>query len=120
MDPSAAEFLGPAFAHAPASEANSAIARVREEQDAEGGGALSYELVLPQEGVREHLVGRVLPRLVDYLESVRAKLPDCPGVFLSVFAGDTLHFLHARDAIACLSRWSGLSSDELRTRFGPR
>jgi hypothetical protein len=109
-----------AFDHAPALEANTAIARVREQQGDELSGATSYELVLPSENVRTFLLEHTLPRLVDYLESHGSKLPGCGGVFLSVFAGDTLHFLHARDVVRLLSEWSGLSMDELRRRYGPR
>ena len=109
-------FLGLAFAQAPAAEANQAIARTREEQ----GDLKSYELVLPTDQVRTFLLERTLPRLVDFLESTGAKLPGCGGVFLSVFAGDTLHFIHARDAIQLLSEWSGLSLQELKRRYGPK
>jgi hypothetical protein len=109
-------FLGLAFAQAPAAEANQAIARTREEQ----GDLRSYELVLPADHVRTFLLERTLPKLVDYLESVGAKLPGCGGVFLSVFAGDTLHFIHARDAMQHLSEWSGLSLEELKRRYGPK
>ena len=109
-------FLGLAFAQAPATEANQAIARTREEQ----GDLRSYELILPADQVRAFLLERTLPKLVDYLESVGAKLPGCGGVFLSVFAGDTLHFIHARDAMRLLSEWSGLSLEELKHRYGPR
>ncbi|MDY7227349.1 STAUR_1299 family protein [Hyalangium rubrum] len=108
-------FLRLAFAQSPAAEANAAMARIREEQ----GDAKSYEFVLPDKEVRAFLLERTLPRLVDYLESVGARLPGCGGVFLSVFAGDTLHFLHARDAVSLLSEWSGLSLDELKRRYGP-
>ena len=108
-------FLRLAFDQSPAAEANAAMARVREEQ----GDARSYELVLPAQDVRTFLVERTLPKLVDYLESVGAKLPGCGGVFLSVFSGDTLHFIHARDAVHLLSQWSGLSVDELKRRYGP-
>jgi hypothetical protein len=109
-------FLRLAFHRAPAAEANTAIARVREER----GDETSYELVLPEKDVRAFLLERTLPRLVDYLESVGAKLPGCGGVFLSVFAGDTLHFIQARDAVRLLAEWSGLSLDELKRRYGPR
>ncbi|WP_224244404.1 STAUR_1299 family protein [Hyalangium gracile] len=109
-------FLRLAFAQAPAAEANTAISRTREEQ----GDLKSYELILPAENVRAFLLERTLPRLVDYLESVGAKLPGCGGVFLSVFAGDTLHFIHARDAMRLLSEWSGLSLEEVRQRYRPR
>jgi hypothetical protein len=108
-------FLRLAFDKAPAAEANSAIARIRDEREER-----SYEFVLPDSDVRAFLLERLLPKLVDHLESVGAKLPGCGGVFLSVFAGDTLHFIPARDAIRLLSEWSGLSLEELKRRYGPR
>ena len=121
MDTATDELLRLAFERAPAAEANQAIARMRERGDAEDFGSTSYELVLPAQGdVRAFLLNTTLPRLVDYLESSGAKLPGCGGVFLSVFSGDTLHFLHARDVVQLLSRWSGLSMQELKQRYGPR
>lgn len=110
-------FLGLAFSKAPAAEANSAIARVREAQDGEFAEATSYEFMLPDGNLRPFLLERLLPRLVDYLESKGAKLPGCGRVFLSVFSGDTLYFIHARDAVRQLSEWSGLSIEELRRRY---
>ena len=120
MDAATDELLRLAFDRAPAAEANQAIARIRAGTDAEDAGATSYELVLPGGDVRAWLLDKALPRLVDYLESSGAKLPHCGGVFLSVFAGDTLYFLQARDVVALLSRWSGLSIPELKQRHGPR
>jgi hypothetical protein len=120
MDDAADTLLRLAFDRAPAIEANMAIARVREEAGDELSGATSYELILPSENVRTFLLEQTLPRLVDYLESHGSKLPGCGGVFLSVFAGDTLHFLHARDVVQLLSEWSGLSMDELKQRYGPK
>lgn len=120
MDTDAAELLRLSFDQAPAALANSAIHRVRDVVGGEASLAISYELLMPDGNVRPWLLNTVLPRLVDYLESRGARLPRCPGVFLSVFNGDTLHFIHARDAMALLSQWSGLSFDELRTRYGPR
>ena len=117
MDAATDELLRLAFDRAPAREANTAIARVREQTDE---GATSYELVLPPGDVRTWLLQTLLPRLVDYLESSGAKLPHCGGVFLSVFSGDTLYFLHARDVVELLSRWSGLSLPELKQRYGPK
>ncbi len=120
MDAAADDLLRLAFDHAPAIEANEAIARVRTQQGDEFTNATSYELVLPAEGVRPFLLDNTLPRLVNYLESRGAKLPRCGGVFLSIFAGDTLHFLHARDVVELLSQWSGLSMAELKERYGPQ
>lgn len=120
MDTAAEALLRLAFSQAPAVEANEAIARTRTELGDGLSWASSYELVLPAEDVRRHLLEHTLPRLVDYLESTGAKLPHCGGVFLSVFAGDTLYFLHARDVVALLSDWSGLSMGELKQRYGPK
>jgi hypothetical protein len=120
MDAAADELLRLAFDRAPAVEANDAISRIRTQQGDEFSPATSYELVLPAENVRAHLLDNTLPRLVNYLESSGAKLPGCGGVFLSVFSGDTLHFLHAREVVGLLARWSGLSMDELRQRYGPK
>lgn len=120
MDANATEsLLRLAFDSAPALEANQAIARVREQEAGEFTPATSYELLLPEQDTRTWLLETMLPRLVDYLESVGAKLPGCGRVFLSVFSGDKLHFIRARDAVALLSEWSGLSMDELKQRYGP-
>jgi len=120
MDAATDELLRLAFDRAPAVEANQAIARIRAQESDELSGATSYELVLPADDVRSFLLDKTLPRLVDYLESSGSKLPHCGGVFLSVFAGDTLHFIRALDVVRLLSQWSGLSMDELKKRYGPR
>lgn len=110
-----------AFDTAPAMEANQAIERIRQQEAGEFTPAASYELVLPLEGdIRKWLLESMLPRLVDYLESVGARLPGCGRVFLSVFSGGTLHFIRARDVVAMLSEWSGLSTDEMKRRYGPK
>ncbi|MET0403081.1 MAG: STAUR_1299 family protein [Cystobacter sp.] len=120
MDADTTELIHLAFDRAPASLANVAIQRAREQALGDGSLATSYELLLPDGNVRAWLLNTQLPRLVDYLESRGSRLPRCGGVFLSVFVGDTLHFIHARDALALFSRWSGLSFDVMRERYGPR
>ncbi len=109
-----------AFDHAPALEANQAMERIRAQEAGEFAPATNYEFVLPQGDVRTWLLESMLPRLVDYLESTGARLPGCGRVFLSVFSGDTLHFIRAKDAVALLSEWSGLSMEELKRRYGPK
>lgn len=109
-----------AFDTAPALEANQAISRIREQESGEFAAATSYEFVLPEQEPRTWLLEYMLPRLVDYLESTGARLPGCGKVFLSVFSGSTLHFIRAKEAVALLSEWSGLSMDELKRRYGPK
>ena len=120
MDAAADELLRLAFEQVPAAEANQAISRIRDQEGDELSGATSYELVLPTGDIRSWLLDHMLPRLVNHLESSGAKLPHCGGVFLSVFSGDTLHFLRTRDVVELLSRWSGLSMAELKQRYGPK
>jgi len=108
-------FLRLAFDQAPAAEANSAIARIRDEREER-----SYEVILPEQEVTGFLLRQLLPKLVEHLESVGAKLPGCGGVFLSVFSGDTLHFISARDAVHLLAQWSNLSLEQLKHRYRPR
>jgi hypothetical protein len=108
-------FLRLAFDKAPAAEANSAIARIREEREER-----SYEVILPATEVTTFLLRTLTPKLVEHLESVGAKLPGCGGVFLSVFSGDTLYFISARDAVHLLAEWSGLSLEQLKHRYRPR
>ena len=108
-------FLRLAFDRAPAAEANSAIARIRDAREER-----SYEVILPETEVTGFLLRQLLPKLVEHLESVGAKLPGCGGVFLSVFAGDTLHFISARDAVHLLAQWSNLSLEQIKHRYRPR
>ena len=118
MDPRLAPLMDLAFDHAKAADANAAISRVRDEQGDDFGQATSYELLLPPRGEVEHLTAKVLPKLVYFLECRGSKLPHCGGVFVSLFVGDELHFLHAADVVAELSRLSGLSMEELVKRYG--
>ncbi len=108
-------FLRLAFDRAPAVEANSAIARIRDAREER-----SYEIILPEKEVTTFLLRSMLPKLVEHLESVGAKLPGCGGVFLSVFSGDTLYFMSARDAVHLLAEWSGLTLEQLKYRYRPR
>lgn len=110
--------LALAFHRVPAPEANEAMARVRESEGEGGQPALSYELVLPAQGAAGHLVEVVLPRLVYFLHCRGARLPHCPGVFVSIFHGDQLYFLRARDLLEALSRQTGLSAEEMVRRHG--
>jgi hypothetical protein len=104
-----------AFRCDPAAEANLAIAQVREQL----GGAASYELILPGDEVTlSFWLEKALPRLVYFLQSHGAKLPHCEGVFVSLFLGEELLFIHARDVVGELAARAGLSSQELVQRYG--
>jgi len=105
-----------AFHRAPASDANEAIAAARAE--AGGDAPFSYEVVVGADQTLPELAAQVLPRLVYHLESRGAHLPACEGVFLTLFAGESLAFVHARDALPLLADAVGLTPAELSARFG--
>lgn len=117
MEEAIQALLSRAFHRTRAAEASQAIADVREREGSHGI-AVSYECVIPPEGAVEHLVTRVLPRLVYFLECRGAHLPRCGGVFLSLFVGADLYFVRAADALEELSRMSGLSPEEMVRRYG--
>jgi hypothetical protein len=118
MDPRLQSLLDKSFHRARATDANEAIARIRQEQSGELSEALSYELMLPKERPVEHLLEYVMPRMVYFLESRGAKLPHCLGVFVSLFVDEDLYFIQAADVVAALSAWSGLSPQELVKQHG--
>jgi hypothetical protein len=119
MDEGLERLLALAFETAPAREASAAIARVRESVDP-AGEAVSYEIVLSDHPTFAHLTDEVVPRLVYHLACLGVRLPEASRVFLSVFAGDALHFVLAREALALVAERSGLDARALIARYGPR
>ncbi len=118
--PEMAAFLGRAIHRAKAFEANEDIARMREQEGTEGRPAMSYEVVLPGENPVEYLADTLLPRLVYFLDSSGAKLPRCPGVFISLFVKEDLFFIRAADAVEELAKITGLTPAQMTERYGAR
>jgi hypothetical protein len=121
LEPRLAELLQDAFGRTPAREANSAIARARRERaggdpDDEGGPAFrAYETVLT---TFDAFASGALPRLVYHLESIGAHLPECRGVIIAAFTGETLHFVDAKALIARACALLGVSPAQLVQRHG--
>jgi hypothetical protein len=107
-----------AFHTAPATDANTEIARVREEQGGGGLEALSYEAVLPPGESLEQLADRLLPRLVYFLDCRKGGVANAHGVFVSLFHKERLYFLHARDVIELCAAQKGFDLEELVKRYG--
>jgi len=116
MDPSLKPLLDRSFHRAAAQEANAAIQDARERAGAEE--PFSYELVVNGEPTLGELATEILPRLVYHLESRGARAPAYEGIFLSLFVGADLIFVHARDAMPMLADAVGLSLEELAERYG--
>lgn len=110
------QLLDAAFDTAPAQEANTAISRVRDEVSGRlGGPAWSYEVLVPEKGGEAFLVKETLPRLIYFMNS-RGSVVGAE-MFLSLFAGDVLHFIAVPDALAVLVQWSGMSLDDMKARW---
>jgi hypothetical protein len=116
-----AELLQDEFGTAPARDANAAIARARRERaggdpDDDGAPAFrAYEAVLT---TFDAFADALLPRLVYHLESIGAHLPECRGVVIAAFAGDTLHFVDAKALIARACALLRVAPEELVRRHG--
>ncbi len=116
--PAIEALLGRAIGQVHSSEANEAIAQMRQDEGTEDRPAMSYEVVLPAENPVEYLTETLLPRLVYFLDCAGAKLPQCPGVFLSLFQGDRLFFIRAADAVDELAKITGLLPARMTELFG--
>lgn len=110
--------LDKAFHRARAMDANHEIASQRNAQAFGGAEALSYELVLSEADDLRGVAEKVLPKLVYFLDCRGLPLHDARGVFLSLFVGQALYFVHASDFIAVLAPAAGLSLPELKTKYG--
>ncbi len=115
-DPRLAAFLARAFGRARAADANRQIEQVRRDE----GDSNSYEIVVGAEESFAQFAERLVPRLVYHLESKKARLPECHGVFLSVFSGEELYFVRARDAILFFAEALGTTASDLADRYGTR
>lgn len=105
-----------AFHRADARTANDAIAAARSMAGVDD--PFSYEVLVDPKDTLAALANRILPRLVYHLESRGAHLPECRGVFFSMFVGEELHFIHAREAMPLLAQAVNLSFKQLSQRYG--
>lgn len=110
--------LARAFHEARAADANAEMAAQRDLQGTPGNDGLSYEVVLTPDASLERVAEQVLPKLVYFLDCRGLKLDAARGVFLSLFVGEALYFMHASDFIAVLAPASGLTLPELAAKYG--
>ena len=110
-------FLERAFEQAPSQTANVAIDRIRQKMGA-GKEGVSYEIVWPSSTAPTGALERMASQLVYFLDCRGARLPEAPGVVVSLFVGDTLYFLHARDFVEQLSVCLRLPIADMVTQWG--
>lgn len=116
MDASLQPLLERAFGVADAAMANAAIAEAR---DAAGTDRpTSYEVLVRDGQSLADVAAAVVPRLVYHLESLGARPPRWGEVFLSLFVGERLHFVHAAEAMPVLLAALKLTAEEALARFG--
>src|SRR5262245_61555595 len=101
-----------AFASAHARDANHAIGEVR------GDDRVSYEVLVPGTGADAHLLDKVLPKLVYFLDCRGAKLGPTPQLFVSLFVHDQLSFIEAGPFASALAKRKGLDEAEALRRYG--
>jgi hypothetical protein len=106
---------------AAARDANREIARFRDDMSerAPEARSFSYEVVLREDATFEQVARDVLPRLVYHLECMGAPLPECAGVFLSVFEGPRLHFILAAQFVGLCAEMLGTTTALLARKHGP-
>jgi hypothetical protein len=104
------------FHRSPAERATPEIARVRSEHEAEIEGPSCYEVVLgPAESA--HLPWDLLPRFAYHLRAKGLEPRRSPQVFVAVFVGDDLYFLHSRDFVDVLLEKEGLTPKDISSRI---
>ena len=108
-----------AFFHADVESATLAIeqARARFSEEAQLDG-FSFEVVVPELADEAWLAGQLVGPLVYFCQSLGAPPPACPGIFVSLFAGQKLHCVIAAEVIAWAGRELGMSTDDLIERYG--
>lgn len=107
-----------AFHRALPSEANLAIDEVRQARSEAGPEATSYEVAVPELGPDEFLAGKVLPKLVYFLDCRGVKVPGSGGVFVSIFSAQGLLFVEAGPMVEVLAQARGLTLAEVVRRYG--
>ncbi len=107
-----------AFRTAPVSNANAAIDAVRLEQEALGFQPFSYELFVPRANADEFFLSSVLPKLVAFLHDKGYRSGRAPGLFVSLFTPEGLHFIEAGAVLEVLGGFKQLGVDELFRRYG--
>ena len=105
-----ATIVAAAFKVGPAFQANELIAEARETIRAEQGWAVQVEVILTGRSW-EYLVTEAAPLLALYLRSKKLGVAKCAPAFVSVFLGDSLYFLRARDLFEAI-RLAGGHSEE--------
>lgn len=106
-----------AFQTAPLAQANEAIDEVRTAQAAQGLEPFSYELFVPRANVDDFFLSNALPKLIAFLHDKGFRGGRAPGLFVSLFTPEALHFISTEAALEVLAGFKQASIDELFRRY---
>jgi hypothetical protein len=81
-----------------------------------GGDSLEY--VVPPAPDEEWVRERLLHSIVYYCESEGRPVPNCPGVFASLFVEDWLYCIAIPDIITWAGKEIGITVEDLRRLYG--
>jgi hypothetical protein len=111
--------LGEAFFTDDAKQATSAIGQARARVTEEGKvGAVSLEVVVPEQADESWLHERVLHPLIYFCQSTGSPPPECTGVFISFFYGDRVYCVLGAEVIAWAAGQLHVEAQELADSYG--
>jgi hypothetical protein len=113
------ELLQDAFLSAKQERATAAIAEARAEITREGKlGASNIEVIVPSQPDEAWLQNELLRPLVTFCQSTGAALPDCAGVFVTLYAQGHIHFVLGAEVVAWACPLLGVHWRDLVERYG--
>lgn len=110
-------FVALAVKSVSAAQANEQIARMREEF-LEGHSSLSYEWLWPSSECTTPLLEKAAQQLIYFLDCRGVKIPAVTTVFVSLFVGESLHFIPARAFLEQLSAELQMPLPEMVKKWG--
>jgi hypothetical protein len=108
------QLIAHSFHRCPGEQANSEIARIRDEYLLEFGAAVCYEVVVPN---HEDLAADMLPRFAHHLRAKRLLVEACPELFVALFREGILYFLRSRDFVDHLLARENLTAKDVPERI---
>jgi len=100
-------WLDLAFDSTDALKASAAIAHHRDEREAAGLRARSYEVLPKPDDTLQGLLDRVMPRFQEHMEALRFSPRGDRAVFFSVFVEDRLYFVESLETSALFDALRG-------------
>jgi hypothetical protein len=99
--------------------ASEAIAHALEEYESKSHiGARVFEVVAPDDPDEAWVTERLVHPLIYFCESEGFSIPNCRGVLVALYVGNTLHAIAAEQVIRWAAEEIGSTVENLHDRFG--